>query len=192
MFSGRRNIFLQNLGAKSTGKVVNFSPISLIGHVDFHLFSPWVAWLSSFQSSFKSIHPPKMGELRPRFLSPYGMKLRCKNQNKESELNTVNREFIGIGHLANTQRIYFKNARQNVLQEEVNVLINGRVSSLHIGYKHFDYVVEQAIAGDQVVYRMVIRNNILLQWASLKDSEKYYIDLLNDIIPGTVVRLILN
>ena len=26
----------------------------------------------------------------------------------------------------------------------------------------------------------------------LKDSEKYYIDLLNDIIPGTVVRIILN
>ena len=167
MFSGRRNIFLQNLAAKSTRKVVHFSPISLIGHVDFHLFSPWVACLSSFQSSF---------------LSPYGMKLQHKNQNKESELNTVNREFIGIGHLANTQRIYFKNARQNVLQEDVNVLVNGRVSSLHIDYKHFDYVVEQAIAGDQVVYRMATRNNILLQWAILTDSEKYYIDLLNDII----------
>ena len=110
------------------------------------------------------------------------MKLRHKNQNKESEVNTVNREFIGIGHLANSQRIYFKNARQNVLQEEVNVLVNGRVSSLHIDYKHFDYVVEQAIAGDQVVYRMATRNNILLQWAILMDSEKYYIDLLNDII----------
>ena len=53
-------------------------------------------------------------------------------------------------------------------------------------------VVEQAIAGDQVVYRMATRNNILLQWAILTDSEKYYIDLLNDIIPGTVVRIILN
>ena len=192
MFSDRRNIFLQNLAAKSTRKVVHFFPISLIGHVDFHLFSPCVAWLSSFQSSLKSIYPPKMGKLRPGFLSPFGMKLQRKNQNKESELNTVNRKFIGIGHLANTQRIYFKNARQNVLQEEVNVLINGRVSSLHIDYKHFDYVVEQAIAGDQVVYRMAIRNNILLQWASLKHSEKYHIDLLNDIIPGTVVRIILN
>ena len=108
-------------------EIYSCKTLHLIGHVDFHLFSPWVAWLSSFQSSFKSIHPPKMGELRPRFLSPYGMKLRCKNQNKESELNTVNREFICIGHLANTPRIYFKNARQNVLQEEVNVLINGRV-----------------------------------------------------------------
>ena len=127
MFSGRQNIFLQNLVAKSTCKVVHFFPISLIGHVDFHLFSPWVAWLSSFQSSLKSIHPQKMGKLRPGFLSPYGMKLRRKNQNKESELNTVNHEFIGIGHLANTERIDFKNARQNVLQEEVNVLINGRV-----------------------------------------------------------------
>ena len=36
------------------------------------------------------------------------------------------------------------------------MLVNGRVSSLHIDYKHFDYVVEQAIAGDQVVYRMAI------------------------------------
>ena len=62
------------------------------------------------------------------------------------------------------------------------MLVNGRVSSLHIDYKHFDYVVEQAIAGDQVVYRMATRNNILLQWAILTDSEKYYIDLLNDII----------
>ena len=127
MFSGRRNIFLQNLAAKSTRKVVHFFPISLIGHVDFHLFSPWVAWLSSFQSSLKSIHPQKMGKLRPGFLSPYDMKLRRKNQKKESELNTVNHEFIGIGHLANTERIYLNNARQNVLQEEVNVLINGRV-----------------------------------------------------------------
>ena len=70
------------------------------------------------------------------------------------------------------------------------MLINGTVSSPHIDYyKHLDYVVKQAIAGDQVVYRMAIRNNILWQWASLKDPEKNYIDLLNDIIPGTVVRI---
>ena len=74
-------------------------------------------------------------------------------------------------------------------KEEVNVLINGTVSSPHLDYKHLDYVVKQAIAGDQVVYRMAIRNTILLQWASLKDSEKNHIDLLNDVIPGTVLRI---
>ena len=79
---------------------------------------------------------------------------------------------------------------KTLLLEEVNVLINGTVSSPHIDYyKHLDYVVKQAIAGDQVVYRMAIRNNILWQWESLKDPEKNYIDLLNDIIPGTVVRI---
>lgn len=36
---------------------------------------------------------------------------------------------------------------------------------------------------------MAFRNTILLQWASLKDSEKNHIDLLNDIIPGTVLRI---
>ena len=74
-------------------------------------------------------------------------------------------------------------------KEEVNVLLNGTVSSPHLDYKHLDYVVKQAIAGDQVVYRMAIRNTILLQWASLKDSEKNHIDLLNDVIPGTVLRI---
>lgn len=41
-------------------------------------------------------------------------------------------------------------------KEEVNIIINGIASSPHIEYKHFDYVVKQAIAGDQVVYRMAI------------------------------------
>lgn len=74
-------------------------------------------------------------------------------------------------------------------KEGVNVLVNGTVSSPHFDYQHLDYVVKQAIAGDQVVYRMAIRNTILLQWASLKDSEKNHIDLLNDILPGTVQRI---
>ena len=74
-------------------------------------------------------------------------------------------------------------------KEEVNIIINGIPSSPNIEYKHLDYVIKQAIAGDQVVYRMAIRNTILLQWASLKDSEKNHIDLLNEIIPGTVLRI---
>lgn len=74
-------------------------------------------------------------------------------------------------------------------KEEVNIIINGIASSPHIEYKHFDYVVKQAIAGDQVVYRMAIRNTILLQWASLKDCEKHHINLLNEVIPGTVLRI---
>ena len=36
------------------------------------------------------------------------------------------------------------------------MLINGTVSSLHLYYKHLDYVVKQAITGDQVVYRIAI------------------------------------
>lgn len=78
---------------------------------------------------------------------------------------------------------------KTLTKEGVNVLVNGTVSSSHLDYQHLDYVVNQAIAGDQVVYRMAIRNTILLQWASLKDSEKNHIDLLNDILPGTVLRI---
>ena len=99
-------IFLANLAAKSTSKVVHFFPISSIGHVDFHLFSPWVAWLSSFQSLFKSIYPRKINGGAETGLFE-GAKPRRENQNKGSELNTVNRKFICIGRLANTQRILF-------------------------------------------------------------------------------------
>ena len=192
MFSGRRNIFLQNLAAKSTRKVVHFFPISLIGHVDFHLFSPWVAWLSSFQSSLKSIHPPKNGGAETGlFVSLWHETAAQKSEQRirtEHSQPRIYRYWPFGKHWKNL----FKKCPTKRITRGGKCAHKWKSSSLHIDYKHFDYVVEQAIAGDQVVYRMAIRNNILLQWASLKHSEKYHIDLLNDIIPGTVVRIILN
>lgn len=69
------------------------------------------------------------------------------------------------------------------------MLINGGVCSPCHDAKHISYIAQQAIAGNQVVYRMAIRNNVLFQWASLNDSEKNYIDMLNDIIPDNAVRI---
>ena len=40
--------------------------------------------------------------------------------------------------------------------------------------KHLAYVTQQAIAGDQVVYRMTIQNNVLCQWATLKDFQNAF------------------
>ena len=50
----------------------------------------------------------------------------------------------------------------------MNLLTSGSVSSPHVNSKHLAYVTQQAIPGDQVVYRMAFQNNVLCQWASLK------------------------
>lgn len=107
----------------------------------------------------------------------------------EPDFSSRDINFPGNKISASSVLLYSEMPDKTLSKEEVNVLINGTVSSPHLDYKHLDYVVKQAIAGDQVVYRMAIRNTILLQWASLKDSEKNHIDLLNDVIPGTVLRI---
>ena len=52
------------------------------------------------------------------------------------------------------------------------MLISDSVSSPHLKHsKHLAYVTQQAIPGDQVVYRMAIQDNELCQWATLEDSQ---------------------
>ena len=50
---------------------------------------------------------------------------------------------------------------KTLCKEKVNLLISGSVSSPHQNSKQLAYVIQQAIAGDQVVYRMAIQNNVL-------------------------------
>ena len=59
-------------------------------------------------------------------------------------------------------------------KEKVNLLISGSVSSPQLNSKHLAYVTKQAIAGDQVVCRMAIQNNVLCQWATLEDSQNAF------------------
>ena len=58
-------------------------------------------------------------------------------------------------------------------KEKVNLLI--RVVQFfqppHQNSKHLAHVAQQPIAGDQVAYWMAIQNNVLCQWATLKDSQ---------------------
>ena len=47
-------------------------------------------------------------------------------------------------------------------KEKVNLLISGSVSSPHLNHsRHLAHVTQQAIAGDQVVYRMAVQNNVI-------------------------------
>ena len=52
----------------------------------------------------------------------------------------------------------FKMPDKTYQKQKVNLLISGSVSSRHLNAKHLSYVTKKAIAGDQVVYRMVIQN----------------------------------
>ena len=67
---------------------------------------------------------------------------------------------------------------------KVGVLING-----HTPENMLSYVASQAIACDQVVCWMAIRNSILIEWAKLKVQGKCYVDLLNGIIPDGTLRI---
>ena len=67
---------------------------------------------------------------------------------------------------------------------KVGVLING-----HTPENMLSYVASQAIACDQVVCWMAIRNSILIEWAKLKVQSKCYVDLLNGIIPDGTLRI---
>ena len=61
---------------------------------------------------------------------------------------------------------------ETLSKEKVNLLISDSVSSPHLNSKRLAYVTQQAIAGDQVVYRMAIENNVLCQWETLTDSQR--------------------
>ena len=68
----------------------------------------------------------------------------------------------------------FKMPDKTLSKEKVNLLTSGSASSPQLNSKHFAYVTQQPIAGDQDVYRMAIQNNVLCQWATLKDSQNTF------------------
>ena len=51
-----------------------------------------------------------------------------------------------------------------------------------------NYVQEQAVSGDQVLYELAIRNRVLVDWSRI-ESQANDIDLLNSIIPGGAVKI---
>ena len=68
----------------------------------------------------------------------------------------------------------FKMHDKTLSKEKVNLLTSGSVSSPQLNSKHFAYVTKQAIVSDQFVCRIAIQNNVLCQWATLKDSQNTF------------------
>lgn len=62
--------------------------------------------------------------------------------------------------------------------KDIDILINGGIPS-----NKRNYVQEQAVSGDQVLYELAIRNRVLVDWSRIE------IDLLNGIIPGGAVKI---
>ena len=50
----------------------------------------------------------------------------------------------------------------------------GNPLTVSLNSKHLADVTQQAIAADQVVYRMAIQNNVLCQWTTLKDFQNTF------------------
>lgn len=68
---------------------------------------------------------------------------------------------------------------------QIELLINGEVHR-----NKLQYVSDQAIAGDQVVHILQIRNRVLIVWEKTKfpDCKKNYVDLLNNLIGDGIAR----
>ena len=64
---------------------------------------------------------------------------------------------------------------------DVNIVISGGIDA-----NRLNYIAKQAIAGDQVIFNMAIKNKVLIQWASEKED---YINLLNYAIPRNAVKI---
>lgn len=68
--------------------------------------------------------------------------------------------------------------------EKLLLLINGGIPD-----NKLSYVLEQAVAQDQVVCCLSIRNSILTEWSSLTDVNGTFVDLLNHIIPKGSIKV---
>ena len=70
-------------------------------------------------------------------------------------------------------------------REEIEFLMNGDSpkNKLH-------YVWDQAVAGDQVIHILQIRNRVLIPWAKLNfpDCEKNYVELLNNLVSNGMAK----
>ena len=84
-----------------------------------------------------------MRELRPRETAARKSKQRVRTEHSQPEI------YLYWPFGKHSKNFILEMPDKTLLLEEVNVLINGTVSSPHIDYyKHLDYVVKQAIAGD--------------------------------------------
>ena len=48
---------------------------------------------------------------------------------------------------------------------DINIVISGGIDA-----NKLNYIAKQAIAGNQVIFNMVIKNKVLIQWASEKED----------------------
>ena len=64
-------------------------------------------------------------------------------------------------------------------REEIEFLMNGDAPR-----NKLQYILDQAIAGDQVMHILQIRNRVLIEWEKLKfpDCKKKYVELLNNFV----------
>ena len=70
-------------------------------------------------------------------------------------------------------------------REEIQFLMNGDAHR-----NKLQYVLDQAVAGDQVVHILQIRNRVLVEWENLKfpDCEKNYVELLNNFVGNRMAK----
>ena len=70
-------------------------------------------------------------------------------------------------------------------REEIEFLMNGDAPK-----NKLQYVWDQAVAGDQVIHILQIRNRVLIAWEKLKfpDCEKNYVELLNNLVGNGMAK----
>ena len=73
----------------------------------------------------------------------------------------------------------FWSGKLNMCENAPRFLINGDARR-----NKLQYVLDQAIAGDQVMHILPIRNRVLVEWEKLKfpDCKKNYVELLNKFV----------
>ena len=67
--------------------------------------------------------------------------------------------------------------------EDVDLLINGGVP-----LNKLNYITEQAISADQVLFSLAIQNKLLLHWSRFPD-EMNIVDVLNLMIPHGALKI---
>jgi len=66
--------------------------------------------------------------------------------------------------------------------ENIDLLINGGIP-----LNKLNYVAEQAVSGDQVLYNLAIRNRLLIRWSHVRDQTNK-VELLNQAIPNAAIN----
>ena len=67
--------------------------------------------------------------------------------------------------------------------ENIDLLINGGIP-----LNKLNYVAEQAVSADQVLYNLATRNGLLIRWSRVHDQMNK-VKLLNQAIPNAAIKL---